>query len=214
MSNQRGNMLFYILIAVVLFAAVSFAAMRMMSGSGDAGAKETAKLGAQSILEYVQKAKITVQDMKLNGVETTNLSFLKDGDAGYTTAPHTNKVFHPDGGGLPVMQMSRVVTGETYTPVSGVYMVLNAFEGNGTAADDVVISFRGLRKAVCEELNRQLNNSTTIPATGINSHYGLFITGSNDMTTIRCASCEGRPSMCVTQSGQTLYTFYTVIDAN
>jgi hypothetical protein len=214
MNSQRGNMLFYILIAIVLFAAISFMVSRMLSGGGDAGSRETAKLGAQSILEYVQKAKITVQDMKLNGVDTANLSFLKSGDAGYTTAPHTNKVWHPDGGGLPMPQLNRVLVTDTFSPVSGVYMVRNMVENIGSSADDVIISFRGLRKVVCEELNRQMISSTTIPSTGANNHNALFVTGATDLDNGICPSCVAVPAKCVSQTGPTLYTFYSVIDAN
>lgn len=214
MNNQRGSILLYILIAVVLFAAIGFAVSRMMSGNADAGSREIARLGAQSILEYTQKAKLLVQDMKLNGVDTANLSFLKTGDAGYTTAPHTNKVFHPEGGGLPLPQLSPVLVADVFVPVSGVYMVRNVIEDVGSTADDVIVSIRGLRKNVCEELNKQLNGSTTIPSTGANNHNALFVTGGTDLDAGVCASCVAIPAKCVSQTGPTLYTFYSVIDAN
>jgi hypothetical protein len=211
---ERGNVLFYILIGVVLFAALGFAVSNMMRGEGDMATAETAKLGAQSILEYTQKAKITVQDMKLNGVETANLSFLKAGDAGYTTAPHTAKVFHPSGGGLPVPDFLRVLVGETLSPVMGVYMVRNVVEDVGSTADEVIVSVRSVKKAVCAELNRQISGSTIIPSTGANNHNALFITGATDLTVGVCASCVAIPAKCISQTGPTIYTFYSVIDAN
>jgi hypothetical protein len=213
-ANARGSVLFYILLAVVLFGALSYLVASMMRGSGDTGSTERAKLMAQSVADYTQKVKITVQDLKLSGIDAANLSFLKPGDAGYTTAPHTAKVFHPEGGGVPLQNFADALVTEVLSPVAGIYGIRMAVEEVGSTADDVIVSVRGVTRLVCEQLNDRLAGSTTIPSTGANNHEALFVTGAADLTAATCASCAGVSALCVSQTGPTIYTFYRVVDVN
>ncbi len=212
--SERGSIFFYILLGVVLFAALSYAVAAMLRGGGDAGSKEQSRLQAGAVVDYGSKAKIVVQDMKLSGIAADDLSFLKSGDAGYTTAPHTKKVFHPEGGGLPIPNLTGALVSETLTPVSGVYMTRMAIDDVGSTADDVVLSVRGVTRAVCEQINQALVGSTTIPSTGSNNHNALFVTGASDLTAALCASCAGKTALCVSQTGPTMYTFYRTVDPN
>ncbi len=213
-NPQRGSLLFYILLGVILFAALSYVVMNMVRSGGDYGASEQAKLQAHALVEYAQKAKITVQDMRLSGIAADDLVFLKSGDAGYTTAPHTNKVFHPNGGGLPITTFPDALAPGTLTPAASVYMTRTAIDDVGTAADDVIVSVRGVRADVCAAVNQNLVGSSTIPSTGANNHQALFITGASNLTTGVCAGCAGHGSLCVSQTGPTIYTFYSAIDPN
>lgn len=214
MRSDRGSALFYILLGVVLFAALAYALTSMSRGTGDYGAGEQAKLQAQAVVDYAQKAKITVQDMRLSGIAADQLSFLKNGDAGYTTAPHTTKVFHPSGGGLPEQNLRGAVIDGSLTPDVGVYMDRMAIEDVGSTDDDVVFSVRGVRADVCARINLDLTGLDTIPSTGANNHEALFVTGVSDLTAATCAGCAGKTALCVSQTGPTIYTFYSVVDGN
>jgi hypothetical protein len=214
MTHAHGSILFYILLAVVLFAALAYAVSGMMRGGADFGGTEQARLHAQALVDYTQKVKITVQDMRLSGVAAADLSFLKSGDAGYTTAPHTKKIFHTSGGGVPLLNVLGAVVTDTLTPVTGIYGTRMAIDDVGGADDEVIISVRGVRKDVCEQINRALTGATTIPSTGANNHNALFVTGASDLTAAVCASCVARVSLCVSQTGPTVYTFYHAVDVN
>lgn len=213
-NSQRGSLFFYILIGVLLFAALSYVVASMLRGAGDYGGGEQAKLQAHAIVEYAEKAKITVQDMRLTGIAAADLVFLKLGDAGYTAAPHTNKVFHSNGGGLPIPTLIDAVVTTVLTPIVGVYMTRTAIDDVGTTEDDVVLSVRGVRADVCAKINDDLTGSTTIPSTGANNHEALFVTGAANLTAAVCAGCAGHLSLCVSQTGPTIYTFYSAVDPN
>ena len=63
--SEHGNVLFLILIAVALFAALSYVVTQSSrSGSGNIG-KEDAKLAAAEILNYVTSVQTAVQTLML-----------------------------------------------------------------------------------------------------------------------------------------------------
>jgi hypothetical protein len=214
MASSRGSIFVYIFIAIVLFASLSYVIARASKSNTDSGSLERARLNAQSLIEYGGKAKVAVQDMKLNGVDAATLSFLKSGDAGYTTAPHTAKVFHPDGGGLPLTDFHEMLVSSVASPVAGIYMGRNAIDNVGSSADEVILSVRGIKKETCEKVNNYVVGSTTIPSTGASNHDDIFRTGSVDLTAGICASCAGKTIYCVSQTTPTIYTFYAVVDPN
>lgn len=74
--NAKGNILFLILLAVVLFAALSYAVTSSMRGGGkDAGA-ESARTGAASILQYMALVRSEVQRLMLvNDCAYQNIDF-------------------------------------------------------------------------------------------------------------------------------------------
>lgn len=214
MNTQRGSIMVYIFLGIILFAMLSYTVAGMLRTNGNPAGKDVTRLQVQSLLEYAQQAKIVVQQMKIDGVATGSLIFLKSGDAGYTTAPHTAKVFHPNGGGLPIPVLTGIVDTAVTSPEEGVYMTRTAIDGVDTTADEVVLSVRGVTQAVCEQINKELLGSTTIPSTGAANHDDIFVNGTQDLTTALCASCVGIQSMCVQETTPVDYTFYSVVDPN
>jgi len=104
-NPQSGNVLFYILIAVVLFGALGFAVSGMMrGGSGGGIGKEKASLYAAEILTYAKQIDDTVKNMQiLNDCADEEISFENSTVSGYEHSPVARdecKAFHPDGGGM------------------------------------------------------------------------------------------------------------------
>lgn len=65
--SQRGNILFLILLAVILFAALSYAVTSSMRGGGNNAAKESAQTEASHILNYFTQIDTAVQRMMMTG---------------------------------------------------------------------------------------------------------------------------------------------------
>ena len=78
--KSRGNILFLILLAVVLFAALSYAVTAAMRGGGTKSAgSESAELAAAEILQWFTAVDNAVMRMNLvGGIAYEDISFVYD----------------------------------------------------------------------------------------------------------------------------------------
>ncbi len=102
--SQRGNILFLILLAVVLFAALSYAVTSGMRGGGNDASPEKAQALASQIVNHATLVENTIQRLKVSGCRDTEISFQNGTFGGYTNsnspADMHCRVFNPAGGGL------------------------------------------------------------------------------------------------------------------
>lgn len=174
--QQQGNALFLILIAVALFAALSYAITQSGRGSGSA-AKEQAVLEAAKLLQYATNIQQAVSRMRLvNGCSDTSISFENTVISGYANASApVNKschVFDVAGGGQ-TWQLPAAGSGTTnnwfFTGESCVYAVgtglTDCYTANGAADSDLMIALSGVSKDVCVQINKGLgiNNPSGNP---------------------------------------------------
>lgn len=104
MMKQSGNVLFLILIAVVLFAALSYAVTQSSRGGGNANS-ETTKLKIAEMMNYVTSLRTALLRMSVKGVDDSEFCFDAPqwGHTGYNfaaCADNANNVFHSSGGGV------------------------------------------------------------------------------------------------------------------
>lgn len=160
MKHPRGNALFLILIAVALFAAVSYAVTQ--SGRGGRGAdKERAVIDAATITQYGAALATAAQRMILTGTDAASLVFCSpaNGLCQYTSTCETGTscLFAPEGGGAVIQTLpataytggipaATLVQSDTAGTTFGV-------SGVGTAADDHLLIIAGLTQTVCEQIN-------------------------------------------------------------
>jgi len=99
---ERGNALFLILIAVALFAALSYAITQ--SGRGGGGTSpEKDRITAAGILDYGAQLRSMITRMSLTGTPVDNIIFYKEQStlAGMSAANQALALFYSSGGGLP-----------------------------------------------------------------------------------------------------------------
>ncbi|MCK6417661.1 MAG: hypothetical protein L6Q57_01830 [Alphaproteobacteria bacterium] len=227
-SCQSGSALVYVIIAIALFAALSFTLARQTDNS-EAGAlsQERADLYATQILNYAAQAKGAVDRMIWGGSTIAGLEFLLPGEAGYDEAANSDnihKVFHPEGGGLnPGMLNADYVAQEDAAPPPGWYMGrFNNIDWTNTSATDIILTAYQINAAVCAKINEKLTGSATIPTLNGNIKDVLIDenvstnSGSNaDFTTsgggATCTSCAGKGSLCVKDGALDTYAFYAVM---
>lgn len=225
-SPASGNAFVYILIACVLLGALTYSLSRSYNTGGAAKDLDDtrASIAADLILAYAGNAANVITQLDQTGVGDDEIVFTIPSDATFNNAPTTEKLFHPDGGGLnykplPKDAIDQALTG---TPIAGYYIGrFNNFEWTPTTAFDVVFTAWGLNQATCAALNKKVLGTTTITADQNSSrlkrsliddvHHGL---GQVDMTVALCASCEDKPAMCQkTASAPDIYVFYSILVA-
>ena len=226
-SQECGNALVYVLIAIVLFAALSFTLSRQ-TDTGEAGelSDTRAELYATQLISYAAQAKSAVDQMIFTGANIDDLDFIDPSDPTFnsgTQKDRSNRVFHPEGGGLVKGRLPDDALAQiSSNPVAGWYIGrFNNVEWTPTTADDVILTAYQIDKAICEKINEKITGSTNIPALGSDMNTVLvddvFYSGTNaDLTTDPtgspvCGDCHQMRSLCVQNAGQSAYSFYTVI---
>jgi hypothetical protein len=180
--RQQGNILFLILIAVALFAALSYAVTGSSRSGGQTISQDKAKIAAAEIVQYGTQLEQAVTRLKvINGCSDTQLSFERapfDGsDTAYLNpnAPPDFRchVFHPTGGGVVYRLMDLNVldadndvisTANLYgdwhvNAVSCIEDVgLGAFPNcvTGVETTELILYLPYLKRDVCSALNNNL----------------------------------------------------------
>ncbi len=220
-STESGNALIYVLIAIALFAALSFTLGRQTDTS-EAGtvSDEKAELYATQLISYAAQARSSVDQMLFTAAsDIDDLNFIAPTDAAFDTAPNIHKVHHPQGGGLnPGTIPAEIVTQVTADPEPGWYLGrFNNVEWTASASDEVILVAYQINEKVCGLINKKINGLITIPTmtdslrnTLIDGtlHGGTNVELTTDGGDI-CPDCENMGSLCVQEGG--IFGFYTII---
>lgn len=212
--NQSGNVLFLILIAVALFAALSYAVTSSTRTNGSSASSESAMSYASTIIQYTTSVRSAIQRMKLsNDCTDYNLNFANsiykrnNGNAlnpANPSSPATGRcdVFGANGGGIAPLALPYAALdsgnanfkgGTFYKPGHGEVLVIQ-FKGIGTdgpagsdTANDLMMTFQFISKDVCSALNKLMEIKDPRPTgscTGAASQYTGSFTSSTAICTL------------------------------
>lgn len=231
-ENERGNVLFLILIAVALFAALSYAVTQSTRSGGGSADRETALLSGASMTQYPASLRTSLVRMVLAGVQVNQLEFNTPSDFGLGTI--NQMVFHPNGGGAvyqqsPANLMANGAQG-TWT-FNGDFELVNIGITNA-GGNDIIAFLPGVSQAVCESVNDRfgindagctLDAASPIPTMNIsggeaNAIDNQMVTGytlpATDMPNLANATCtafDGQPSGCFYDDDNSRHVFYSVL---
>jgi hypothetical protein len=213
MKNSNGNALFLVLIAVALFAALSYAVTQ--TGRGGASVdKEKAGINASQIVQYFSAMEAAVNKLKLvNGCTETQISFQRDwndsgavqdiaADAYNASAPADGSchIFDANGAAFiynPMPEGSQTLTSRI------------AIQDIGTASQDIIAALMDINQATCQEINRGFGIDV-IPNDTHGSVMPYFdgtfpasvIVGDEDV------NLAGQRSICFYDDDHFMYIFY------
>ena len=221
-NSQNGNAFLYVLIAVIMFAALMFA----ISRSGDQGSGTTelddgrVKVSANEILAYSASVSNSIIQMEASGAQPSDIDFIMPFEATFNDPPTLNKLFHPDGGGLNYKTLPTNANADDAAGLDAGYYVgrLNSVEWTPSTTADILFVAYEISTPVCEEINLKLRGDATVPTIGGDSLENLFIddrlhAGTNaDFNVVNCAACEEVPAMCV-QNAAGKKLFYSILEA-
>ena len=157
MHGQRGNILFLILLAVVLFAALSYAVTRGERGQVKNASSEKSSTIASNIVQTGGLLENTVNRLRLtNSCKENQLSFDNPTVSGYTNsaapADKSCHVFDPAGGGVSWPTPPQDSGATVY------YIGTPMVTGAGTGGADLTLFADGLTREVCDEINQKVDS--------------------------------------------------------
>lgn len=222
--SERGNVLFLILIAVALFAALSYAVTQSTrSGGGDAS-KETNLVNAAGITQYPASIKTAITRMIItNSVTPEELLFDTPSTFSSlaTDADKANAVFYPTGGGAsyveaPASVMESKTLGTWH--FNGENQVVNIGEPGALSAStaDVIAFLPGVKKAVCDSIHTKLGIPLVYDTlTGIDEASDMdYADPEIDAGggTITSTELDGQPQGCFQQPADNYIYYHVVVE--
>ncbi|MDD9899687.1 MAG: hypothetical protein OXT65_01765 [Alphaproteobacteria bacterium] len=228
--SMKGNVLFLILIAVALFAALSYAITQSGRGSGSID-KENVVLDAARIIQVVGIAQQVIMRLKTvhgcgdDEISFDNLILPTNYDNSNAPANKSCHFFEPEGGGLSLEQFALHEAWEDPAKPSGasIWMQpyfsfggMNAIQGAGSANGDLVIMLPYIKASLCDEINRQLdigsnNRDSNIDLASFIGTYGAVPVGDEGAG----SDLAGQMMVCVDETGSSTAGnhFYSVLIA-
>ncbi len=213
--NQSGNVLFYILIAVALLAALSYTVAQSGRGSVSSINRERAYIYATEIIEYGNILSQAVSQIKLRGYNDNQISFENNKISGYSNSNCTDdecKIFHINGGSLTWLDPPKSSNDGTDWLIT-----VNEINNIGTSNADLILLLQNIDQEICKQINNKLHGTTVIPQESDTINLSKF-TGNYTGSVISDASniISGNYSYCF-EGGTTpptgTYHYYQVLIA-
>lgn len=207
-TSESGSVIWFILLAVVLLAALTITVSRSSDSVEQSGDRERARVVASEIMRYAKGLEQAISKMRINGISENEISFQNSFISDYENPYCTNtscRLFHKEGGGLTYQRpesgwLDGAYSSEDYygeTLFSGNACILNV--GNygesgsciGTSDQELMMFIPFVRKSICLEINRladfgiggedpPVDTSSAWNATASNARFsGRFNNGTN-----------------------------------
>lgn len=150
-QSERGNALWFILIAIVLIGLLTAVLSRSGSNVDQTGGVEQQRIKISQMMRYVKGVESTIQTMKMTGISENELSFTDDGTDNDKCTDNACLVFHVEGGGIT-----------RQAPPSGIgannwkYVATNDVLNVGTDAADLILVLEDVNDSYCTQINRVL----------------------------------------------------------
>ena len=201
-SGESGNVLFLILIAVALFAALSYAVTQSTRSGGGSTEREQALLGSSAMTQYPTALRTSVIRMILSGVGAEQILFNAPSNSFGGETNTDALVFHPQGGGA-VYQLGQ--SDVLDVGATGVWHFNAQWEVpniglDGAAGADVIAFLPDVSNAVCVRVNEELGvnltgctqTTTGIPDLATAEAGGNFTVEAQQMMTVEFDAVTGQ----------------------
>lgn len=217
-SKESGNVFVIILVAIVLFSALSFTISRgLRSDTTEQMSGQRVTLSASTILNSAQILERGVNKLRRKSVSENDISFDQDFEAGYEhtpTQPDNHKIFDVTGGTISWQRPPENASDNSpwfFTGSTCIQDLGNGGSGcdsDSTSNEELIAALPGLFESVCEEINDRLGISGIPADTGGGISTTQFTGTFADDTEIILAGGPF-PSACFSNGGT--YIFYHVL---
>jgi len=216
-TSEYGNVFVFVLLGIVLFAALSFTLSRGMRNETTGKLTgQKAVLAATDILDYSEKIARAVNRLRDKGLSENDISFDQSFVAGYAAGTDETKIFSPSGGAVSWKSPQTDVNDGSEWVYTGANCITDSGTGgtgcdsDGSTTEELLAVLPNLTDTVCEELNKQLKITGILANTGSGISVTQFAGSFADGKEITLA---GGPlsSACFSYGGNNF--FYTVLIA-
>ncbi len=216
--------MFYILIAVALIAALSYAVSNGMRGGGDNLSSERGKLLATELVEYTNILGNAASQLKLRGCADTEISFENPISAtDYTNAgaPSDNSchIFSVAGAGVQFQDAPEGASNaaESITFTASMEVDTVGMTCAGASCADLLVLYQDLSSAACIAINDLLGveNPSDVPPTDSELSFTAFQGSYSYAQTLadEAAEVTGRKAACVEDDNTGEFVYYKVLIA-
>lgn len=218
-SNEQGNALFIVIIAIAVLGMLSYAVMQS-SEQPTAMADDTARdEQIARMFAYAATTAGTLNQMIAAGADANTLYTTLDTTAptasGFSTAPFNTKLYHPLGGGLNYVTSSGAVTSSatvaTTYGINKASIITDVGQSNATIGDmpfTAVIT----NAPACERINYMLTGSIAMPVMDVATYQNLFLNNVTvTLNAATCADCVAKAQICVVNSDTTGWGYYSAL---
>ena len=223
---QSGNVLFLILIAVVLFAALSYAVTQSSQIGAGGTDDESGKINAGQISQFPNFVRAQVLRMMVNRIEVADLEFNPPSEFGSLSSLEVG-VFHPQFGTsyvtAPPELMASETQGQWYFNMNFELNNIGTSSGGIASGNDLVAFLPGIKANLCQRVN-ELFGLFTIPTVNDTSYYDEAIENMNNTYTIpvgetiigaaNLTELNGEPFGCYHETVNDEYVYYFSIFEN
>lgn len=157
--SQEGNVLFLILIAVALFAALSYVVTQSTRSGSGSTEREKNVLSSASMTQYPTALRTAIIRMVLAGISIEDVKFDVPASSGPFVDSYTQMVFHPQGGGATYQVASSDLSQNGASTPTWRYNAQFEVPGIGidsTGGNDVIAFLPGVSVGVCRQVNNEL----------------------------------------------------------
>lgn len=205
MRSNKGNALFLILIAVALFAALSYAVTQSGRGGGTTS-KENASLAASQATQFLSAVRMTATRMILTGTPATSLDFN-------SPATGVDAIFSSTGGGMAYPAVPSNIGNATdwgFVDVQGTTGEFIAGVGTNTTTTgrEAFGGIADISLAACTAINKGLGLTGSAPAvnSAITGMSATYTVGTNVID-----AYPGQPFGCMNPENDGFYVYYHAI---
>ena len=182
MKSQRGNALWFVLIAIVLLGALTMLLTRGGSSVSQSGDVEQLRVRASQLTRYAQGMAAAIDQMKMRGISDSDISFenvkITTSYANPSCSKPDCKVFDAAGGGEDYRAPPDNVNDGSEWIFTGANNVGSTNHPVGTTAagtgNDLVMLLPNAKPDLCIQLNRDLHVGT--PGIIPEDHSGTDLT--------------------------------------